>query len=96
MMTKILPITTVVTPEAIGEIAERRLRSSPYFFLKTLRCDFEGGVLTLRGNVPYRQLKQFAEAIVSRVQGVEEVVNRVEVRDPFAEPIGVRAARNVG
>lgn len=96
MMTKILPITTTVTSEAIGETAERRLRSSPYFFLKTLRCDFEAGVLTLHGNVPYRQLKQFAESIVSRVQGVDEVVNRVEVRDPFAEPIGARAARNVG
>jgi hypothetical protein len=95
-MTDILPITTNVAPEEIGEIAERRLRASPYFFLKMLRCDFEGGVLTLRGHVPYRQLKQFAESIVSRVNGVEEVVNYVEVLDPFAVPIGVPAARNAG
>ncbi len=53
-------------------------------------------MLTLRGHVPYRQLKQFAESIVSRVNGVEEVVNRVEVLDPFAVPIRVQAARNAG
>jgi osmotically-inducible protein OsmY len=69
-------------PAAIAESAQRRLRESPYFFLRALSCQCDRGVLTLRGSVPYGQLKQFAEAIVSRVEGVREVVNRIEVFDP--------------
>lgn len=66
----------------IGHRAHRRLCASPYFFLKSLDCDVEGGVLTLRGRVPLEPLKQFAEVIVSRVEGVQRVVNRIEVVDP--------------
>jgi osmotically-inducible protein OsmY len=93
---KILPLSTQVTPSAIGEIAQRRLRESPYFFLKSLNCQFDDGVLTLRGRVPYGQLKKFAESIVSRVEGVHEVVNRIEVFDPVRGSIVVPAARNAG
>jgi osmotically-inducible protein OsmY len=92
---KILELS-VAAPGKIGELAEQRLRQSPYFFLKNLRCDFNEGVLTLRGRVPHRQLKQFAESIVSRIEGVEQIVNRVEIFDPVAGPIAVPAARNVG
>ncbi len=83
----------IVAPatDKIAELAERRLRESPYFFLKSLRCQVESGVLTLSGRVPYRQLRQFAESIVSRVEGVREVVNRVEVFNPSAAQ-GVRSA----
>ncbi len=83
-------------PNCVGEIAERRLRESPYFFLKALNCHFENGVLTLRGRVPHGRLKQFAEAIVSRIEGVREVVNRVEVFDPVRGPFSVREMRNAG
>lgn len=78
----ILSLQTNLDAEAIGLTAERRLRESPYYFLRTLRCRVDAGVLTLVGRVPYGQLKQFAEAIVSRVDGVRAVVNRVEVYDP--------------
>ena len=77
--------------DKIADAAERRLRESPYFFLKSLRCQFEAGVLTLRGRVPYWQLRQFAESIVSRIDGVREVVNRIEVFDPSAARV-VRSA----
>ncbi len=93
---QILPITTEVALAGVAEIAERRLRESPYFFLKTVNCHFHNGVLTLRGQVPYRQLKHFAEAIVSRVAGVEEVVNRVEVFDPVMGQLSAQAVRNAG
>ena len=78
----ILSLQTTLDAEAIGQAAERRLRESPYYFLRALRCRVDSGVLTLVGRVPYGQLKQFAEAIVSRVDGVRAVVNRVEVYDP--------------
>jgi osmotically-inducible protein OsmY len=93
---KILEASSTVSRAPIGEIAERRLRESPYFFLKYLTCRFEGGVLTLRGRVPYGQLKQFAESIVCRIGGVREVVNRVEVFDPAHGHVRAPAARNAG
>ena len=67
---------------AIAEIAERRLRQSPYFYLKNLRCRVDGGVLSISGGVPYRQLAQLAEGIVSGVDGVRQVINSIEVIDP--------------
>ena len=54
------------------------LRESPYYFLKQIRCHFEAGVLTLRGTVPLWQLRQFAESIVARVEGVRKIENEVE------------------
>jgi len=78
----ILSLQSNLDANAIGQAAERRLRESPYYFLRTVQCRVDAGVLTLIGRVPYGQLKQFAEAIVSRVEGVEAVINRVEVYDP--------------
>jgi osmotically-inducible protein OsmY len=93
---KILPLSTETTNSEVGEIAQRRLRESPYFFLKALSCHFDDGVLTLRGSVPIGQLKRFAESIVSRVEGVQEVVNRIEVLDPVRGSMPAARARNAG
>ncbi len=91
---QILSLNKPVAAPSVAEQAERRLRESPYYFLKQIRCRFDAGVLTLRGTVPLRQLRQFAEAIVARVEGVRRVENEVEVSDPLFEPIAVRAARS--
>jgi osmotically-inducible protein OsmY len=90
------PGTAAAEASSISETAQRRLRESPYFFLKALRCHFEGGVLTLRGRVPHGRLKQFAETIVSRIEGVREVVNRVEVFDPVRGSFSAQEVRNAG
>jgi len=95
-MMKILPHPKHAAAPNVGELAERRLHASPYFFLKGIRCHFDCGVLTLRGSVPMWQLKQFAESIVSRVEGVQYIDNRVEVADPEASAFSARAARNAG
>ena len=95
-MTNILPLDSHLGPPTIAEIAEQRLRQSPYFFLKSLRCQFESGVLTLCGRVPYWQLKHLAETIVSRVEGVHHVANQVEVVDPGLPSTAAPAARNAG
>jgi osmotically-inducible protein OsmY len=92
----ILPLSTPVVVDDIGQLAERRLRESPYYFLRALRCHYRDGVLTVRGQVPNPQLRKFAEAIVSRIAGVEEVVNRVEVVDPMSWATDVPAARTAG
>ena len=62
-----------------ADLAERALRSSPYLALRNVACDYRGGVLTLRGCLPTYYLKQVAQAVVARVEGVRYVVNEIEV-----------------
>jgi osmotically-inducible protein OsmY len=78
----ILSLGNQLDSATIAQNAERQLRASPYYFLKGLRCQVDGDVLTLRGRVPLGALRQFAETIVSRVEGVRQIVNRIEVYDP--------------
>jgi osmotically-inducible protein OsmY len=40
---------------------------------------FENGIITLRGRVPTFFLKQTAQALVAKVDGVSQVVNLVDV-----------------
>jgi osmotically-inducible protein OsmY len=78
----ILSLQSNLDSQAIAQAAERKLRESPYYFLRTIRCRCQAGVVTLLGRVPYGQLRQFAEAIVLRVEGVQYVENQLEVYDP--------------
>ncbi len=78
----ILPFASQCDSALIGQLAERRLRESPYFFLRFLHCHVDGDVITLVGRVPHGQLKQFAETIVARIDGVRRIVNQIEVYDP--------------
>jgi osmotically-inducible protein OsmY len=73
---------TATNPSSIGELAQRRLHQSPYYFLRWLTCHFDRGVLTLRGRVPDNRLREFAETIVARIEGVQVIENQVEVCDP--------------
>jgi osmotically-inducible protein OsmY len=80
----------------IARRAEERLRQSPYFYLRNLLCSFEAGVLTITGKVPYWQLRNFAESIVSRIDGVQHVANHVQVVDPQQPAIAPQALRTAG
>ena len=66
-------------PASPQAVAERGLRSSRYSALKHVSCDYQGGVLVLRGCLPTYYLKQVAQAVVARVEGVRQVVNDIEV-----------------
>lgn len=48
--------------------------------LVNVTCDLSGSKLTLEGDVPTFYLKQLAQEAAVRVQGVEKVENRIEVR----------------
>ena len=91
-----LSISNTAPTATLGEQAERRLRESAYFYLRSIRCDYADGVLTLRGRVPYSQLRDFAEDIVARVPGIEEIANCLEVVDPLRPPIAAPGLRNAG
>jgi len=64
--------------DPVGQ-AERALRNSPYLILRNVACEYQEGVLTLRGCLPTYYLKQVAQAVVARVEGVRQVVNDIEV-----------------
>ena len=52
-------------------VAQRALSSSPYPALKKLSCDYQGGVLVLKGCLPTYYLKQIAQEVVAQqVQGM--------------------------
>jgi hypothetical protein len=63
----------------LADLAERALRSSPYLALRNVSCECGGGVLTLRGFLPTYYLKQVAQAVVARIDGVRQIVNEIEV-----------------
>jgi hypothetical protein len=63
--------------------AERGLRSSCYAALKHVSCNYQGGVLVLRGSVPTYYLKQVAQEIVAhQFDKVERLENRIQVVRP--------------
>lgn len=67
------------------ELARRRLSNSGWRCLREVSCDEHEGVLTLRGCVPTWYLKQMAQALVSRIPGLDEIVNHIEVIPPAQE-----------
>ena len=64
---------------AIEAEAQSRLQMSGYPQLRNASCEFHEGVLTLRGQVSTFHLKQVAQTLVRRLEGVGEINNRLEV-----------------
>jgi hypothetical protein len=65
--------------DAIAESALGLLRSSPYSALRGVGCTCRDGTLELRGLLPSHYLKQVAQTLVTGLDGVTAVVNRIEV-----------------
>lgn len=63
----------------VCRLAERILAESGYAELRRVRCDLEGGRLTLDGQVSTFHLKQLAQTIAAKVPSVRDIVNRIEV-----------------
>jgi osmotically-inducible protein OsmY len=65
-----------------AETARGRLLASPYLEVRKLHCDHHEGVLVLRGQVPSYYYKQMAQEAVRNIQGVEMILNAVDVALP--------------
>jgi osmotically-inducible protein OsmY len=63
----------------IAEIAEARLSSSSHSALRHVFCKCDDGVLVLRGRLNSYFHTQLAQETVRRIEGVEQVVNKIEV-----------------
>ena len=67
----------------VAAAAEARLHQSAFFELHRVACEFDGGVLTLRGRVTSYYLKQMAQALLDNLEGVSSLNNQLDV---FAPP----------
>jgi hypothetical protein len=67
--------------EAVLSEVGLRLARSPYQELHRVNCDFQKGVLTLRGRVPSCFLKQIAQSTVFSIECVDHIDNRLDVVD---------------
>ncbi len=64
---------------AVADHARSQLLRNPYLALRNIHCDFREGVLTLIGCLPTYHLKQVAQTAVAALDGVERIVNAIEV-----------------
>lgn len=60
--------------------AQESLRASGYTCLNRIECQFDDGTLILSGMVASYYQKQVAQSAVMKVDGVERLVNQIEVR----------------
>lgn len=65
--------------DPLAEKAMQVLAESGYSDLRKLRCDCHDGVMSIRGHLPSYFLKQMAQTLVSRIQGVRRVSNQILV-----------------
>jgi osmotically-inducible protein OsmY len=66
--------------EGIIRRARDQLSRSSYPELVRITSSYHRGVLILRGCVRSQYLKQVAQELVSRIEGVDAIVNHIEVR----------------
>ena len=82
-----MPATPILTPRpGLRELAEGCLRRNPYLALKSVSCEWRDGVLVLRGCLPSYYLKQVAQEVVARLDGVQAVDNQIQVVTPASRP----------
>ena len=65
----------------IAETARNHLRSS---VVQSVSCEYDDGVIVLRGRSRSYYEKQIAQETVKRIDGVAQVINEIEV---FSESI---------
>ena len=63
----------------VEEVARIKLQLSPYRALRRVTCEFVDGTLFLQGRVPTYHYKQLAQVTVLGLDGVQRIVNDVEV-----------------
>jgi hypothetical protein len=70
-----------VAAPPVTELAEARLRASPYPLIRKIFCAYDEGKLVLRGRLPTFFHMQLAQAAVANIPGVGQIVNQIEVHD---------------
>jgi hypothetical protein len=71
---------------ALVRLASLRLAENSHASLRRVSCTDREGVLMLRGRVASCHLKQLAQSIVSKIDGVSKIVNCLEVPAVASSP----------
>lgn len=66
--------------DLLRNAALNRLQSSGYAALRKLQCDVTDGVVTVYGIVSSYYLKQMAQTLLQRLNGIQTVTNSVVVQ----------------
>lgn len=66
--------------ERILEDLNERFYEDPYLDASDIETSLSSGEVTLRGTVPDRQSKRYAEELAERISGVRYVENRLRIR----------------
>lgn len=81
-----MSLSTQVAPSEPGvqtcSAVRELFTQSSYAQLKRIHCDFEKGVLVLKGELPTYFLKQIAQSLATHAPGVRTISNRILVVDP--------------
>jgi osmotically-inducible protein OsmY len=80
--------TPVEGDREAGRIADRvasTLRAHSHHVLRAVTCEAEGSVVVLRGCLPTYYLKQLAQTLAARTDGVRQVDNQIVVATPCCE-----------
>jgi osmotically-inducible protein OsmY len=67
-------------PSPLVDQVHGALRSSPYFSSRQVRIEAEEGVVRLEGAVKSFFHKQMAQEVIRRLDGVERIVNCLQVQ----------------
>jgi len=59
-----------------------KLAATGYAALRNIRCEARDDVLILSGVVPSYYMKQVAQTVSGKVDGINQIDNRLEVRSP--------------
>lgn len=70
---------TTTAPAALADRVHDALESSPHLTPRTMRVETEHGSVRLAGDVGSFFEKQIAQEVVRRVDGVDQVVNQLQV-----------------
>ncbi|MCA9184258.1 MAG: BON domain-containing protein [Planctomycetales bacterium] len=72
--------------ETVSHRLRTRFHECPYTALRALDCTVTDGVAKLRGKVPSFYMKQIAQVLAGRVDGIVGVENQIEVHQTAPEP----------
>ena len=66
-------------PDKIIAASKIRLLDDPHLTVQRIWCEYDGQRLVLRGQVPSFYHKQLAQVAVAGLEGVDRVINEIEV-----------------
>lgn len=78
----IAPASSEEVERSLAVAATASLVDSGYAALSAVACRSAGDAIILKGSVPTYHLKQLAQVFVQRVDGVRQVINRLDVQRP--------------